>query len=184
MKKYYCDRCGEEIKGEPLRMVPSFTKDLSMYMKTKLSSLMEPLANKDFCEECLAEIVDFALNKNTCDECVQQMMDENAMLRGMDEETGPDTRGETDTDGWSKALDRMEQNRIGICYMVHAKEIAKDMKTIREECRCQSETYRIPLQPIDPELISKYRKAVKKYGVPKQCTNIPVSSSGSGSEYI
>lgn len=103
MKKYYCDRCGEEIKRAPFRFFNAFTDDLSKYT--------EKLADKDFCEECMAEIVSFALNENTCDECVQQMMDENAMLRETDEEMGSDAQGEPDPDGldWSTALNRMEQ---------------------------------------------------------------------------
>lgn len=108
MKKFYCDRCGEEIKGEPLRMVPSFTKDLSMHRRKGLVLLMQLLEDKDFCEECLAEIVDFALNKNPCDECVQQMVEENAILREADEDVGSGTLGETDPDEWNKALNRME----------------------------------------------------------------------------
>ncbi len=122
--KFYCDRCGEVISGEPLKMVPSSCDKLtSMYIRKNLAVLMNQLADMDFCEECLTEIVDFALNKNTCDECVQQMMEENAMLR------------EADSDS------------------------------------CDRD-------------ISKYRKAIEKYGVPKQCINIPVSSSGDGSEDI
>lgn len=116
MKKYYCDRCGEEIKGEPLRMVPSFTKDLSMHRRKGLVQLMQPLEDKDFCEKCLAEIVDFALNKNPCDEYVQQMMEENAILREADEEVGYDIRRETDPDeiDWNNGLNRMERfNRLG-----------------------------------------------------------------------
>lgn len=72
---------------------------------------MQQLAGKDFCRDCIADIVDFALNKNTCDECVQQMMDENAMLRETDEEMGSDAQGEPDPDvlDWNTALNRMEQ---------------------------------------------------------------------------
>ena len=161
MKKYYCDRCGAEIEGEALRMIPSFTKDLSMYMKTKISSLMKPLQQMDFCEECLTEIVDFALHKNACDECVRQMMEENAMLREEAEETGPSTKGEPDPDeiDWGKALDRMERCRFSIEYLIPAEKIQEVEKIIREECQYESGQYVIPMQSIDPELIQKYKRA-------------------------
>lgn len=186
MKKYYCDRCGKKIEGESLRMIPSFTKDLSMYIKTKISSLMKPLQKMDFCEECLTEIVDFALNKSPCDECVQQMMGENTMLREAIEETGPSTKGEPDPDeiDWGKALDRMEQCRFSIEYLIPAEKIQEVEKIIREECQYESGKYIIPVQPVDPDLISKYRKAIEKYGVPKRCVNIPVISSSDQSEGI
>lgn len=93
MKKFYCDRCGKKISGEPLRLGASGDATTSMDTRKKLVVLMKPLENMDFCEECLEEIVDFSLNKNSCDECVQQMMDENAMLREADGETGYDTPG-------------------------------------------------------------------------------------------
>lgn len=161
MKKYYCDRCGAEIEGESLRMIPSFTKDLSMYMKTKISSLMEPLQKMDFCEECLAEIVDFALNKSPCDECVQQMMEENAILREEAEETGSSTKIEPDPDeiDWNAALNRMEQCRFSAKVLIPAEKIQEIERIIREECRYESGQYVIPMQPIDPELIQKYKRA-------------------------
>lgn len=178
MKKYYCDRCGAEIEGESLRMIPSFTKDLSMYMKTKISSLMKPLQQMDFCEECLTEIVDFALHKNACDECVRQMMEENAILRETAEETGSSTKGEPDPDeiDWGKAPGRMEQCRFSAKVLIPAEKIQEIERIIREECRYESGQYIIPVQPVDPDLISKYRKAIEKYGLPKQCVNIPVTN--------
>lgn len=111
MKKFYCDRCGKEISGEPLSLSTSWDATTSMDTRKKLVVLMKPLENMDFCEECLEEIVDFALNKNVCDECVQQMAEENAMLREADEEVGSETLGETDPDrlDWNTALNRMEQ---------------------------------------------------------------------------
>lgn len=113
MKKYYCDRCGEEIKDVPLKMFPE-TNEGRMHKKLEL--LMAPLISKDFCNECMAEIVEFSLNKQSCDECVQQMMDENVMLRETDEKVGSDTRRETDPDeiDWNNGLNRMERfNRLG-----------------------------------------------------------------------
>lgn len=115
MNALFCDRCGSRIDGRPLGMHFAYGNDLSPDMRR--------IEKMDFCEECMAEIVDFTLHKNACDECVQQMMEENTMLL------------EADSDGYDRD-------------------------------------------------ISKYRKAIEKYGVPKQCTNIPVSSFGDGSEDI
>ncbi len=109
VRKIYCDRCGREVDREESRIVPSFTTgDVARYMRRKLPLEMQQLAGKDFCRDCIADIVDFALNGKACDECVQQMMEENAMLREADEEVGSDTLGETDPDEWNKALNRME----------------------------------------------------------------------------
>lgn len=181
MNKYYCDRCGEEIRENPCRFVYACTDALSKYGKE--------LADKEFCKECMEEIVDFALNRNPCDACVQQMMDENAMLRETDEE-GKKSCGQGTPDPdvlpvwFGVDLAGAKDDMSCISYMAPTEEVAKAMRAIRGECRCQSGQYVIPLRPVDPELITKYRKAVKKYGVPKQCINIPVSSSGNGSEDI
>ncbi|MCX4341760.1 MAG: hypothetical protein OSJ72_19285 [Lachnospiraceae bacterium] len=90
MKKFYCDRCGEEIT-EALKILPSYAETISMEAKKELFILAQSLEKMDFCKECMAEIVDFARHKNSCDECVQQMMDESAMLQESDGETGHDT---------------------------------------------------------------------------------------------
>lgn len=184
MKKYYCDRCGEEIKGKRLKMFSSDDKTSEMYIRRKLVGLMTPLADMDFCEECRTEIVDFALNKKTCDECVQQMMDENAMLRAPDEESGPGAQREPEPDeiDWNAALNRMEQCRFSTKVLIPAEKIQEIERIILEECRYESGQYIIPAQPVDSDLISKYRKAIEKYGVPKQCVNIPVTSSSDQSE--
>lgn len=87
MMKIYCDRCGEEITGIPLKMLPTVCQNIPADKLDEMLLLKDPLRHKVFCKECIAEIADFALNKNTCDECVQQMMDENAMLREEDEDS-------------------------------------------------------------------------------------------------
>ena len=88
MRRIYCDRCGREVDREESRIVPSFTTwDVARYMRRKLPLEMQQLAGKDFCRDCIADIVDFALNGKACDECVQQMRDENAVLREADEES-------------------------------------------------------------------------------------------------
>ncbi len=83
--KIYCDRCGEEITGIPLKMLPTACQSLPAYVLDELLVLKEPLRHKVFCKECIAEIADFALNKNTCDECAEQKgeggMGEKEILR-------------------------------------------------------------------------------------------------------
>lgn len=111
VRKIYCDRCGREVDREESRIVPSFTTwDVARYMRRKLPLEMQQLAGKDFCRDCIADIVDFALNGKACDECVQQMMEENAMLREEEKEES-DTQGESDSSDldWDKALNRMEK---------------------------------------------------------------------------
>lgn len=161
MMKIYCDRCGEEITGVPLKMLPTACKGLPVDVIDEMLQLKEPIRNKVFCRGCIAEIIDFALNKNTCDECVRQMMEENAMLREEAEETGPSTKGEPDPDeiDWGKALDRMERCRFSIEYLIPAEKIQEVEKIIREECQYESGQYVIPMQSIDPELIQKYKRA-------------------------
>lgn len=138
--KIYCDRCGEEITGIPLKMLPTACQNIPADMLDEMLLLKEPLRHKVFCKECIAEIADFALNKNACDECVQQMMDENAMLREAAEETGPSTKIEPDPDEIDRggALERIEKGNFGIHYMVPVEEIARTMKSIRQNHQCQS----------------------------------------------
>lgn len=171
MNTIFCDRCGSRIDGKPLGMHFAYGNDLSLDMRR--------IEKMDFCEECMAEILDFALHKNVCDECVQQMKEENVMLREAAEETGPSTKIEPDSDeiDWNAALNRMEQCRFSAKVLIPAEKIQEVEKIIREECLYESGKYIIPVQPVDPDLISKYRKAIEKYGVPKQCVNIPVTSS-------
>lgn len=183
--KFHCDRCGEVINGEPLKMIPSSLDKLtSMYIQKNLVALMIPLVDMDFCQECLEEIVDFAQNKNVCDECVAQMMDEYAMLREEAEETGPSTKIEPDPDeiNGDKALDRMEQCRVSVEYLIPAEKVKEVRKILKEECQYESGQHIIPVQFVDSDLISKYRMAIEKYGVPKQCVNIPVTFSSDRSE--
>lgn len=61
MSTIFCDRCGSRIDGKPLGMHFAYGNDLSCDMRR--------IAKMDFCEECMAEIVEFALHKNACDEC-------------------------------------------------------------------------------------------------------------------
>lgn len=91
--KIYCDRCGEEITGIPLKMLPTACQNIPADKLDEMLLLKDPLRHKVFCKECIAEIADFALNKNVCDKCVQQMMEENAMLREIDEENSSEEAG-------------------------------------------------------------------------------------------
>ena len=84
MMKIYCDRCGEEITGIPLKMLPTACQSVPADVLDELLVLKEPLRHKVFCKGCIAEIAVFALDRNACDECVEQMMEENAMLREPD----------------------------------------------------------------------------------------------------
>lgn len=86
MIKNYCDRCREEIKGTPLKMLPTSVKNLSIDELNEVLLLKQPIRDKVFCRECIAMIIDFAVNKDTCDECVEIMMVEAAMLHEMDSE--------------------------------------------------------------------------------------------------
>ena len=102
-----------------------------------LSPDMRRIEKMDFCEECMAEIVDFALNKNLCDECVQQMMDENAMLREEDEKAGsgssePDPGQFIAGAGWDEA------GRPSIQYMASSRKVAEAMRSICRGRQCQS----------------------------------------------
>lgn len=83
MMKIYCDKCGEEITGIPLKMLPMACQSLPADVLDELLLLKEPLRYKVFCKGCIAEIADFALNKNTCDEYAEQKgdMGEKEILR-------------------------------------------------------------------------------------------------------
>lgn len=61
MSTVFCDRCGSRIDGKPLGMHFAYGNDLSLDMRR--------IEKMDFCEECMAEIVELALHKNVCDEC-------------------------------------------------------------------------------------------------------------------
>lgn len=135
MIKIYCDRCGREVDREESRIVSSFTTgDVARYMRRKLPLEMQQLAGKDFCRDCIADIVDFALNGKACDECVQQMMEE-------------------------KGRNSMKENGSHVQYIITVEKIQDVMRAILKERQYQFGEYVIPLQPIDPELIQKYKRA-------------------------
>lgn len=143
MKKFYCDRCGKEIKGDPLRLMSSFSytsdpsEDISMDIKKRVTRLMRPLEEKDFCIDCIEEIVEFALNGNTCDECVQQMMEENAMLREEDEKAGSGS-SEPDPGQFPAGADKDGEGRPRIQYAASTEELAEVMRSMRRDFQCRS----------------------------------------------
>lgn len=187
MIKDYCDRCGEEIKGTPLKMLPTSVKNLSVDERNGVLLLKELIRDKVFCRECIAMIIDFAVNKNTCDECVERMMAEAAMLHEMDsedDEKGSGSHGEPDPREQGLDITVSKDQSPFIKYMVPKEEIVRVVEAGQEERQNQSGQYAIPLQPINPELIQKYQNSVKIYGVPKKCVNLPVLSSNSRSEDI
>lgn len=99
MSTIFCDRCGSRIDGKPLGMHFAYGNDLSCDMRR--------IAKMDFCEECMAEIVEFALHKNACDECNHQVISRNRgkspvcrrWSTGTDEadREGDDVRGKQET---------------------------------------------------------------------------------------
>ncbi len=101
MIKIHCDRCGEEIKGTPLKMFPTSVKNLSIDGLNEVLLLKQPIRDKVFSRECIAMIIDFAVNKDTCNECVERMMAEAAMLHEMDSE---DDEKESGSPGESQIL--------------------------------------------------------------------------------
>ena len=109
-----CDRCGKEISDCPVRIVSHHvTKDSGSQLSegsNELLSWIERMMNKDFCEECTADIVAFALNGNSCDECVDEIL--HSVNERTEEENGPDDpEGTADTADVDRnaALDRMGQ---------------------------------------------------------------------------
>ena len=107
MRMRICDRCGEQILGS------SGYFSISVFgAKDIEKEYRKSLRGKDFCRECTANIVEFALNKNVCDECIEEMKETTALLDAVDdEEKGSSNQGEPDPEeiDWSGALKRMEQ---------------------------------------------------------------------------
>lgn len=133
IRKTICDRCGEQISGNPVH--------ISVYGDKGIARKYgETLRKSDFCTECIEFIADFALNKDACDECMREMEENTAMMQTSDEEEGAgpnmdkykdvraayygepiprvdgkegsDSLEEPDPDSldWSEALSRMEKS--------------------------------------------------------------------------
>lgn len=76
-----CDRCGEQISSDPVHiLICGKRKTVKLYQ--------ELFQQKDFCKECIEEIIAFALNKDACDECMREMEEKAGLLRAADKAAG------------------------------------------------------------------------------------------------
>lgn len=72
----YCDKCGAEIEGTPIQILPEHSDRhgdsqrpyLEDEEENELPPWIERMLNKEFCEECIKKIFDFALNNTGADE--------------------------------------------------------------------------------------------------------------------
>ncbi len=61
-----CDRCGKEIKGYPLKLIAEYTKRVdekvpdSKEMPDAIRKSIQEDCERDYCEACMQEILDFA----------------------------------------------------------------------------------------------------------------------------
>ncbi len=72
-----CDRCREQIRSNPVHILICGRKNIA-------KQYQDLFHQKDFCKECIEEIVAFALNKDACDECMREMEENAALLRMVD----------------------------------------------------------------------------------------------------
>ena len=60
-----CDRCGKEITGYPVRIIPEYVEresgDLCPELDEGFPELPEKIRDRDFCEKCTDKIVRYAL---------------------------------------------------------------------------------------------------------------------------
>ena len=76
-----CNRCGEQIHSNPVHILIRGRKNIGKQYQNLFHQ-------KDFCKECIEEIVAFALNKDACDECMREMEENAGLLRMVDEKDG------------------------------------------------------------------------------------------------
>ncbi len=128
-----CNRCGEQIRSNPVHILIRGRKNI-------VKQYQELFHQKDFCKECIEEIVAFALNKDACDECMREMEEKAALLRMVDEKEGSDILEKTDPNAidWNTALNKLKRTKPSIEYMIPREVIANAMKSIRENRQCQS----------------------------------------------
>ncbi len=61
-----CDRCGKEIKGYPMKLIAEYTERVDEKSPEKqvipdaLRKAIQEDCERDYCEECMLEIIDFA----------------------------------------------------------------------------------------------------------------------------
>lgn len=107
-----CDRCGEEIKGYPVKIVPEYvdreTGDIWPDNDEHLPEWAEKIIDKDFCEECTRKIVRFAFGGIKENPDFKKVVDE--MVDGV---TPPHQlkilMGEKDNQGVMAQVDRLEE---------------------------------------------------------------------------
>lgn len=66
-----CDRCGTEITGEPISILPKYSKVGSQVIPEGMNELplwIERMQDKDFCRKCTEAIVNYALKRRELDE--------------------------------------------------------------------------------------------------------------------
>lgn len=68
----YCDKCGVEITGIPIQIVPEYidreTGDIWPDTGEKLPLWIRRMLDKEFCERCAKKVFNFALNNVDADE--------------------------------------------------------------------------------------------------------------------
>ena len=106
--KILCDRCGREIEGYPVKVIPELAdrdNDELLPENVHHPEWMEKIQDKDFCEACTEKIVRYALGgmkKNSeFEEAVKDMM-ESAVSGSSKEEKESDTDGEEGKNGRSR----------------------------------------------------------------------------------
>lgn len=147
-----CDRCGREITGCPVRIMPHHVPRKSESEADKpeegtneLPPWIDRMVNKDFCEECTEDIVVFALNRDTCDECVDGILDSVNERTEEDEPDDPEGTPDTENVDWNAALNRMEQE-----YDAEMDKVAQ----ISQTC----------VNPVDPQEAGKRFRAAREGG--------------------
>ena len=71
-----CDRCGTVITGEPISILPKYSKVGSQVIPEGMNELplwIERMQDKDFCRECTEAIVNYALKRRVSDKGSVQM---------------------------------------------------------------------------------------------------------------
>lgn len=70
----YCDKCGVEITGIPIQIIPEYSDRGDNSYKPypgdeeRLPLWIRRMLDKEFCERCAKEVFDFALNNTDADE--------------------------------------------------------------------------------------------------------------------
>lgn len=138
-----CDRCGEQMRSNPVHILIRGRKNIAKQYQNLFHQ-------KDFCKECIEEIIAFALNKDACDECMREMEENAALLRMVGEKGGSAIVEKTDPNAidWNAVLDRLKRTKPSIEYMASKEEIVKAMKSIRADRQCRSAQLREAV-PVD-----------------------------------